>query len=110
MILTPQERERAYTLGSRAMLQYDWLHRSSRASGGTFWRMRPKSHYAYELLQMLLTSSHNPRFAECWNDESEMGRFARLYRRCHQTTAMKARLERYARGLLSKWWKDFGTM
>jgi len=111
-ILSPEAREGASVHGSRALLQYQVLHQQSRAQGGTFWRMRPKTHYAYEIVQSLKASPHpyNMKFAECWNDEDLMGKFARLYGRCSSLTAMSRGLQRYGRGLMAKWFRDFGNM
>lgn len=87
------------------LLHWQGRHQQCLVQGVMRWKLRPKHHMAEELAFRAYRTQINPRFLQCFQDESYLGQFKNIAVRCHETSVLSRALERLVL-LLSQRWKE----
>ena len=105
-VLSPDEQAEAVKHGQTFLNQYVVLHQHCKLLRRKLWKIRPKAHYEWHVIDGLRSSAMNPRYGECWLEESLLGQVCKTFSRCHGATRMAAGLHRHIRFLIDIWYRE----
>ena len=105
-VLSEDERARAHAHGQMFLDQYMVLHAVNIEQGRCLFKIRPKSHMCWHIIQMLLHSKYNPRYFENWLEEDMLGKLSKVFSKCHTSTRTTTGLRRHVRMLMAMWFED----
>lgn len=101
--LSDEEVRLAVAHADRFFVLYSFLAVWAFRRNTNFFRPKPKLHqFQCRLVDKLLNCPINPNYFSCWGDESAVGFFCRLARKCHTS--------QLARGTITRWLLQLATV